>query len=316
MINFRYIAFISYTREDEVWAIWLQNKLEKYKIPDSVRKTDLSLPKRVGLVFKDTTDLTGCRLKKAIKNALYTSKFLIVICSPRAARSSWVCEEVKEFIELGRNEYIIPFVIKGEPNSSDVTTECFPEKIKELTGERELLGVNINDLGRDAAVIKVVATIFGLHFDDLWKRTLRKEQKRRRITIVVLLVIIVLVTGITILIRNTNIELEEQKKELECTNIELEEQKKELEYKNIELEYKNKLITLKNAENSELNKKEKQLKKELTLSEQRIDSLLIQNEKLRNEMKLQAELKKKESIENEYQKEQMKNDLNIVTYGL
>lgn len=33
-------------------------------------------------------------------------------------------------------------------------------------------------------------------------------------------------------------------------------------------------------------------------------------------MKLQAELKKKENVENEYQKEQMKNDLNTINYGL
>ena len=309
MIDYKYIAFISYKREDKELAIWLQNKLEKYKIPNSVRKHELSLPKRVGLVFRDTTDITGCRLEKAIKNALYTSKFLIVICSPRAAQSSRVCDEVREFIELGRDEYIIPFVIEGKPNSSDVTTECFPEKIKELTGERELLGIDINDLGRDAAAIRVVATMFGLHFDDLWQRTLRKEQKRRRCIIVVLLAIIILVVGITVYIYSKNIEIEKQKKEIENKNIELENKNVEIKNKNVELEYKNKLITLKSAENTYLNK-------ELTLSEQRIDSLSIQNEELRNAMKLQAELKKKENVENEYQKEQMKNDLNTINYGL
>ena len=309
MIDYKYIAFISYKREDKELAIWLQNKLEKYKIPNSVRKHELSLPKRVGLVFRDTTDITGCRLEKAIKNALYTSKFLIVICSPIAAQSSRVCDEVREFIELGRDEYIIPFVIEGKPNSSDVTTECFPEKIKELTGERELLGIDINDLGRDAAAIRVVATMFGLHFDDLWQRTLRKEQKRRRCIIVVLLAIIILVVGITVYIYSKNIEIEKQKKEIENKNIELENKNVEIKNKNVELEYKNKLITLKSAENTYLNK-------ELTLSEQRIDSLSIQNEELRNAMKLQAELKKKENVENEYQKEQMKNDLNTINYGL
>ena len=323
MIDYKYIAFISYKREDKELAIWLQNKLEKYKIPNSVRKHELSLPKRVGLVFRDTTDITGCRLEKAIKNALYTSKFLIVICSPIAAQSSRVCDEVREFIELGRDEYIIPFVIEGKPNSSDVTTECFPEKIKELTGERELLGIDINDLGRDAAAIRVVATMFGLHFDDLWQRTLRKEQKRRRCIIVVLLAIIILVVGITVYIYSKNIEIEKQKKEIgnknielenknveiKNKNVELENKNVEIKNKNVELEYKNKLITLKSAENTYLNK-------ELTLSEQRIDSLSIQNEELRNAMKLQAELKKKENVENEYQKEQMKNDLNTINYGL
>ena len=31
--NFEYYAFISYKREDEKWAKWLQNKLEGYRLP-------------------------------------------------------------------------------------------------------------------------------------------------------------------------------------------------------------------------------------------------------------------------------------------
>lgn len=31
------IAFISYKREDEKWAKWLQNKLEYYKLPTEIR---------------------------------------------------------------------------------------------------------------------------------------------------------------------------------------------------------------------------------------------------------------------------------------
>ena len=76
----KYIAFISYKREDEKWAKWLQRKLEHYKLPTSVRKTNLSLPERVRPVFKDTTDLAGGVLEKTIKEALNSSKYLIVIC--------------------------------------------------------------------------------------------------------------------------------------------------------------------------------------------------------------------------------------------
>ena len=31
------IAFISYKREDEEWAKWLQKKLEHYKLPTEIR---------------------------------------------------------------------------------------------------------------------------------------------------------------------------------------------------------------------------------------------------------------------------------------
>lgn len=39
---YKYLAFISYKREDEKWAKWLQNILEHYKLPISVRKADSS----------------------------------------------------------------------------------------------------------------------------------------------------------------------------------------------------------------------------------------------------------------------------------
>ena len=34
--NKEYYAFISYKREDEKWAKWLQHKLEHYKFPTSL----------------------------------------------------------------------------------------------------------------------------------------------------------------------------------------------------------------------------------------------------------------------------------------
>ena len=38
-------AFISYKREDEKWAEWLQRKLEGYKLPTILKKTNPSLPR-------------------------------------------------------------------------------------------------------------------------------------------------------------------------------------------------------------------------------------------------------------------------------
>ena len=178
--NYKYLAFISYKREDEQWAKWLQHKLEHYKLPTSVRKIDPTLPERVRPVFKDTTDLAGGVLEKAIKEALDASKYLIVICSPRAAHSPWVCKEVQEFIYSGREEFIIPFIVEGEPNSKNEAKECFPQNLRDLSGERELLGININEMGSDAAAIKVVARMFELPFDALWQRWEREQRTRRR----------------------------------------------------------------------------------------------------------------------------------------
>ena len=37
------IAFISYKREDEAWAKWLQKKLEYYKLPTEIRKKKIQI---------------------------------------------------------------------------------------------------------------------------------------------------------------------------------------------------------------------------------------------------------------------------------
>ncbi len=171
------IAFISYKREDEAWAKWLQKKLEHFKLPTEIRKKkpDLEFYECPRHVFKDTTDLSGGVLDKAIKAGLDSSKFLIVICSPYAAKSEWVCKEVQEFIDSGREEYIIPFIIEGEPHAKNKKNECFPSALKSLAGERELLGINVNENGRDAASVKVAAQMFGLSFDSLWQRFKREE---------------------------------------------------------------------------------------------------------------------------------------------
>ena len=188
------IAFISYKREDEAWAKWLQKKLQYYKLPVDICKKHpkLEFSECPRHVFKDTTDLSGGVLAKAIKAGLDSSKFLIVICSPRAAKSEWVCKEVQEFIDSGREEYIIPFIIEGEPNAKNIEQECFPIALKSLVGERELLGININENGREAASIKVAARMFELSYDSLWQR-FKKEGKRRKRNVLVALFFAIIV---------------------------------------------------------------------------------------------------------------------------
>lgn len=218
--EYQYLAFISYKREDEAWAKWLQHKLEHYKLPTSVRKINPSLPRAARPVFKDTTDLAGGVLEKAIKEALQSSKYLIVICSPRAAKSLWVCKEVQEFIDSGREENIIPFIIDGEPNTSDIANECFPQNLRNLSGTRELLGININEMGRNAAAIKVVARMFCLHFDTLWRRWEREQRIKRIQQFSLLLLILFASLVIALWMWNKNIELEEKNTHIERQNIE------------------------------------------------------------------------------------------------
>lgn len=203
------IAFISYKREDEKWAKWLQKKLEHYKLPTEIRKQNpnMEFAKSPRHVFKDTTDLSGGVLAKAIKEGLDSSKFLIVICSPRAAKSPWVCKEVQDFIDSGREEYIIPFIIDGQPYAQNPEDECFPESLKSLAGERELLGININENGRESAVVKVVAQMFEVRFDVLWDRFQRQERKHRFILGLLSFFVVAFLAVISAILYTNNTEL-------------------------------------------------------------------------------------------------------------
>ena len=173
-------AFISYNHHDVKMAIWLHKKLESYKLPTEIHN-EYEDSKFLRPVFRDQEDLdTGILTDELLRN-LKNSKYLIVICSPHSATSRWVSGEVKVFIELGRLEYIIPFIVDGAPNSGD-ENECFPQSLLEYVGEhpdRELLGISIAEVGREKAFVRVVSRMLGVNFDELWKR--HERERRRRI---------------------------------------------------------------------------------------------------------------------------------------
>ena len=210
----KYFAFISYKREDQEQAEWLRRKLEGYHLPAKLRKENNALPKTVRPVFRDSLELSGGFLAKEIETALSNSKYLIVICTPKSAASPWVNKEIETFVKQGREEYIIPFIIDGVPFSNDPQIECYPPALRALCGEKELLGININEMGREAAAVKVVARMFGLNFDTLWQRYSR-EQRRKRIGWGVFAVLLIILSLLFCAwLKGVNNELEERQDKL------------------------------------------------------------------------------------------------------
>lgn len=295
--EYKYYAFISYKREDEKQAKWLQNKLEHYKLPTVVRTENPSLPETIYPIFRDTTDLSGGFLAGAIEDALKSSKYLIVVCSPRAAQSQWVCKEVQYFIDSGREKYIIPFIIDGEPNSKNIAEECFPKNLRNLSGEKEILGINISEMGRDAAAIKVVARMFDLRFDTLWQRYERsKKIKRIQLYCLSLLVAIIgLVVGAIFIyqngqISNKNVEIQNQNKLLEIKNdslkiafLNLAKAKEDIEQRNQALtKSRDSIVSINsklNTANSEIILKNLSLRKinKTILAEMAVKNMLLNN---------------------------------------
>ncbi|MBQ9312117.1 MAG: toll/interleukin-1 receptor domain-containing protein [Bacteroidales bacterium] len=189
--KYKHFAFISYRWADEKWAKWLQNKIESYSLPTAIYKKNKDLHRKLKPCFRDKTDLGIGELTPELQENLRNSKFLIVICSPNSAKSTWVGAEIEYFISLGRKDSIIPFIIDGIPYNNDekdclhpVIKKYFPQK-DEDGKSREILGANINEEGKgsrwikkEKAAIKVIAKMHSLAFDELWQREKRRNRQK------------------------------------------------------------------------------------------------------------------------------------------
>jgi len=122
----RYRAFISYSWQDKVWGRRIHSWLETYKIPKA-EKNGAPLPKRLGRIFRDDADMPAAsNIGDVVAVALAEAEAMIVVCSPRSARSKWVNSEVSHFRRLPGARKVYAVIIDGTPNSGDPDTECFP----------------------------------------------------------------------------------------------------------------------------------------------------------------------------------------------
>lgn len=173
-----YLAFISYSHEDKEHAVWLQQKLESFRLPLYLQEQRPDLPDYPRPIFRDETDLELGPLSENIHRALDLSHYLIVICSPRVIKSIYVQDEIRYFKRHYGHKRIIPFIIDGSPFSDNPDTECFPKEIKDLP---ENLAANINELGMDYAVVKIIARMLNLKIDELWQRyRIAEDQEKKR----------------------------------------------------------------------------------------------------------------------------------------
>ncbi len=182
MPEYKYWAAISYSHKDFQAAIRLQRRLESYKPPKDL--TGHAIPPRPSSVFLDSTDLrASADIGESIREALKSSQFLIVICSPDSAHSRWVNSEVAYFgEELGRKDRILCLLIAGEPETS------YCPALLPRTGQDPLVPTDRVPLAADArsssqerkdAVLKIAAGLLKVDYDELRQR----DRLRRRVSI-------------------------------------------------------------------------------------------------------------------------------------
>jgi hypothetical protein len=193
----KYWAFISYSQRDARWAQRLHAKLERYRVPRSLvgrRTGDRTVPRRLIPMFRDRSELASAAdLAHEIREALQSSRSLIIVCSPHSAVSRWVEEEIRTFKVLGRGERIFPLIIDGEPNAPDGQdkdlVECFAPSLRfDFKPDGTRTKTLIEPIAADArpekdgwrdACLKLIAGILNVRFDELRRRELRRQRHRR-----------------------------------------------------------------------------------------------------------------------------------------
>ena len=246
-MEYKYKAFISYRHlePDMQAAERLQKLLEGYKPPKNLGKT-----KENWRIFRDVSELqSSSDLSEDIKNAIETSEYLIVICSPKYTESKWCMQELTRFRELhnNTNQNIITLLVSGEPQ------ESFPEELTytEMTttnekGEEVKVKVEVEPLAANIKAdtlkesmkklnteyLRIAAPLLGCDFNDLFQREKRREAARRRRIfggvsgILSLITVISVASAVTI--SGKNVQIKEQ-------NSRIKEQNEQIELKNSEL---------------------------------------------------------------------------------
>ena len=154
----KYTAFISYNSKDDRWAKWLQRKLESYSMPVVIRNEQDEIvrreekPERLR-VFRYRADLNTVSLNEGLAKELDDARWLIVICSPNSAKSAWVGKEIQHFLDTGRRDHILPFIVDGTSYSGD-EDECLNPVLKAAFPDGDILGVNIDDYGDDPRIYR------------------------------------------------------------------------------------------------------------------------------------------------------------------
>lgn len=221
----RNYVFISYNHKDVKWAQWLQKKLEWYRLPTEAHN-ELSDSRYIRPVFRDRDTLTSGVLNDALRENLEASKYLVVICSPNSAQSEWVSDEIKAFIEMGRLDKIVPFIVDGSPQDyshADIAQplmgECFPRALRQWNMEhpdKNLLGIAVTDDGktdRQKAFIRLVAHLLGVEFDTLWQR--HKRYVHRMMASLAALAVITLALAYWLMIPvNVSVTIKDEKSRL------------------------------------------------------------------------------------------------------
>ncbi len=225
----RYSAFLSYSHRDKAVVVWLHRTLETYRVPSKLVGLETPLgvtPARLLPLFRDRDELpASADLGGAITAALAASQFLVVICSPAAAASRWVDQEILSFKRMHGEGRIFALIASGEPFASaspeTADQECFPPSLRfkigpdgELSDEAaEPIAADIRPGGdgKRLAKLKLVAGLLGVELDALVQRETHRRIRRMAIISSAAVVGMIFAVGLAFYANARRIEANQQR---------------------------------------------------------------------------------------------------------
>lgn len=131
---------------------------------------------RLHPIFRDVAELTAHHsLSEKIQEAVKSSRYLIVLCSPAAKLSHWVNEEIRLFRQLHGEGAILAVIVDGVPETAfpPALTEDGREPLAaDMTGGRE---------GFRFGVTQLAASMLGVGLDRLARRDARRRRLRAQL---------------------------------------------------------------------------------------------------------------------------------------
>ena len=205
----RYSVFLSYNRGDGKAAQRIQRWLETYRLPRRLQGGGPAFDddgRRLRPVFRDIDEMRAAPdIDEAVGQAIGASAYLVVLCSPAAAKSEWVAREIAMFRARHGDDRILPLLLTGTPETS------FPPALLHRADGRPLvpLAADIPGEGERLALLKLVAVMAGVAMAVLVQRD--AQRRMQQIVGAAALVIAVLAAVLVLVVQGMNARLAEER---------------------------------------------------------------------------------------------------------
>lgn len=171
----RYRLFFGYSLEDKAWSKRLHTWLDNYAMRRDLL-VDVEMSWRLAGFSRTDEGVTArADVDRLVRAAIETAECLIIICSPRSAKSKWVNSEILHFRRSGRSRKIFALIVDGVPGSGDPTTECLPPALRAVRASQdpegmhiELQCLNVRKEGRGRLCARLAAGFLDVDFDEVW----------------------------------------------------------------------------------------------------------------------------------------------------